>query len=150
MIWRAGGRKLSCKQAFIGFSDHKKAFQNGKAFGKRETGFEPATLALARRYSTTEPLAHLLSFVSVPSNRSYDTRKSDICQQLSKKNILNIKFTQFNRSREVPTFCTKNKNREQQVHGKPVREKSYNGRNWLKPGGTNGCSALGCMVKCVM
>ena len=25
---------------------------------KRETGFEPATLALARRYSTTEPLAH--------------------------------------------------------------------------------------------
>ena len=27
---------------------------------KHETGFEPATLALARRYSTTEPLAHLL------------------------------------------------------------------------------------------
>ena len=26
---------------------------------KHETGFEPATLALARRYSTTEPLAHL-------------------------------------------------------------------------------------------
>ena len=26
---------------------------------ERETGFEPATLALARRYSTTEPLAHL-------------------------------------------------------------------------------------------
>ena len=26
---------------------------------KRETGFEPATLALARRYSTTEPLAHI-------------------------------------------------------------------------------------------
>ena len=25
---------------------------------KHETGFEPATLALARRYSTTEPLAH--------------------------------------------------------------------------------------------
>ena len=24
--------------------------------GKHETGFEPATLALARRYSTTEPL----------------------------------------------------------------------------------------------
>ena len=23
-----------------------------------ETGFEPATLALARRYSTTEPLVH--------------------------------------------------------------------------------------------
>ena len=29
---------------------------------KRETGFEPATLALARRYSTTEPLAHLHFF----------------------------------------------------------------------------------------
>ena len=27
-------------------------------FKERETGFEPATLALARRYSTTEPLAH--------------------------------------------------------------------------------------------
>ena len=27
---------------------------------KRETGFEPATLALARRYSTTEPLAHII------------------------------------------------------------------------------------------
>ena len=26
---------------------------------KHETGFEPATLALARRYSTTEPLVHL-------------------------------------------------------------------------------------------
>ena len=26
---------------------------------KRETGFEPATLALARRYSTTEPLVHI-------------------------------------------------------------------------------------------
>ena len=29
-------------------------------FQKRETGFEPATLALARRYSTTEPLARLI------------------------------------------------------------------------------------------
>ena len=27
---------------------------------EHETGFEPATLALARRYSTTEPLAHIL------------------------------------------------------------------------------------------
>ena len=27
-------------------------------FGEHETGFEPATLALARRYSTTEPLVH--------------------------------------------------------------------------------------------
>ena len=27
-----------------------------KAFEEHETGFEPATLALARRYSTTEPL----------------------------------------------------------------------------------------------
>ena len=26
---------------------------------EHETGFEPATLALARRYSTTEPLVHI-------------------------------------------------------------------------------------------
>ena len=29
-------------------------------FPEHETGFEPATLALARRYSTTEPLVHFL------------------------------------------------------------------------------------------
>ena len=29
-----------------------------KTTKKHETGFEPATLALARRYSTTEPLVH--------------------------------------------------------------------------------------------
>lgn len=29
---------------------------------KRETGFEPATLALARRYSTTEPLAQIFNY----------------------------------------------------------------------------------------
>ena len=34
---------------------------------ERETGFEPATLALARRYSTTEPLAHL----SCPLSRTF-------------------------------------------------------------------------------
>ena len=27
---------------------------------KHETGFEPATLALARRYSTAEPLVHII------------------------------------------------------------------------------------------
>ena len=31
---------------------------------KRETGFEPATLAFARRYSTTEPLAHKIYRIS--------------------------------------------------------------------------------------
>ena len=31
---------------------------------KRETGFKPATLALARRYSTTEPLAHKIYRIS--------------------------------------------------------------------------------------
>ena len=30
---------------------------------KHETGFEPATLALARRYSTTEPLVQFLCLV---------------------------------------------------------------------------------------
>ena len=29
---------------------------------KHETGFEPATLALARRYSTTEPLVHFFLY----------------------------------------------------------------------------------------
>ena len=33
---------------------------------KRETGFEPATLALARRYSTTEPLAHQKDMIILP------------------------------------------------------------------------------------
>ena len=30
---------------------------------KHETGFEPATLALARRYSTTEPLVHIVLII---------------------------------------------------------------------------------------
>ena len=34
---------------------------------KHETGFEPATLALARRYSTTEPLVHCIFFLNIPS-----------------------------------------------------------------------------------
>ena len=33
---------------------------------ERKTGFEPATLALARRCSTTELLPHLLTFLMVP------------------------------------------------------------------------------------
>ncbi len=32
-------------------------------FGKHETGFEPATRAMARRYSTTEPLVHIVLLV---------------------------------------------------------------------------------------
>ena len=42
-------------------------------FVKRETGFEPATLALARRYSTTEPLAHILFLLCSPRNDMYHT-----------------------------------------------------------------------------
>ena len=44
------------------FSGHEK---------KHETGFEPATLALARRYSTTEPLVLIYkSFRLYPENRT--------------------------------------------------------------------------------
>lgn len=46
-----------------------------KASEKHETGFEPATLALARRYSTTEPLAHniicLSGSINKPVNEKY-------------------------------------------------------------------------------
>ena len=48
-------------------------------FKEHETGFEPATLALARRYSTTEPLVHL----SVDENH-YNLGKI-ICQAKNKK-----------------------------------------------------------------
>ena len=45
------------------FLQNKKAeaprkFKEFQPTKKHETGFEPATLALARRYSTTEPLVH--------------------------------------------------------------------------------------------
>ena len=45
---------------------------------KHETGFEPATLALARRYSTTEPLVHNKLFSSTlrPSARLENTSPS--------------------------------------------------------------------------
>ena len=38
----------------------KKPETDVSGFLEHETGFEPATLALARRYSTTEPLVHIL------------------------------------------------------------------------------------------
>ena len=44
---------------------------------KRQTGFEPAALALGRRCSTTEPLAHTI----YPEN--YTQKKSDITKFLS-------------------------------------------------------------------
>ncbi len=60
---------------------------------ERKTGFEPATLALARRCSTTEPLPHILYysifclFVKVGAtgrNRTNDTRIfSPLLYQLS-------------------------------------------------------------------
>ena len=50
---------------------------------KRETGFEPATFALARRRSTPEPLAHFAvpdrSWLS-PVNKMNDTTMPWICQ----------------------------------------------------------------------
>ena len=59
---------------------------------KRETGIEPATLSLARRCSTTEPLAHLLLFfASLCQRLCYNTTHFFICQHLflifSKKNM---------------------------------------------------------------
>ena len=45
------------------FSDNKKDFPFGSPFcylRERETGIEPATPSLARRCSTTEPLAHII------------------------------------------------------------------------------------------
>ena len=52
---------------------------------EHETGFEPATLALARRYSTTEPLVHMkLSGNAQSRNRTSDTRIfSPLLYQLS-------------------------------------------------------------------
>ena len=55
------GSKQSASEIFMNYSWTKKT---GSPMGtrlnsKRETGFEPAALALARRCSTTEPLAHL-------------------------------------------------------------------------------------------
>ena len=49
---------------------------------EHETGFEPATLALARRYSTTEPLVQNLLFCRCISDNTYDTGKRYICQQI--------------------------------------------------------------------
>ena len=45
---------------------------------KHETGFEPATLALARRYSTTEPLVHTI-FVK---SKDIIARSAPMCQGL--------------------------------------------------------------------
>ena len=49
---------------------------------KHETGFEPATLALARRYSTTEPLVHKSSDVIIISQMS---KLSRIISKIGKK-----------------------------------------------------------------
>ena len=48
--------KQTTKTTQEAITDNKKTLEN-QGFEERETGFEPATLALARRYSTTEPLA---------------------------------------------------------------------------------------------
>ena len=45
---------------------------------KHETGFEPATLALARRYSTTEPLVHTI----LVKSKDIIARSAPMCQGL--------------------------------------------------------------------
>ena len=54
---------------------HKKTGSKSfRKIKKRETGFEPATFALARRRSTSEPFAHILhvgeDFVSFPLTKA--------------------------------------------------------------------------------
>ena len=63
-----------CKKCTPHLEVHQKYIKKGYVWQphishkrkERETGFEPATLALARRCSTTEPLAH--NTVSISSN----------------------------------------------------------------------------------
>ena len=50
---------------------------------ERETGFEPATLALARRYSTTEPLAHnLFNCTAGDGNRTHVSSLEGWCSTI--------------------------------------------------------------------
>lgn len=60
---------------YFTFGDKKAQMLENKhlsfKFKKHETGFEPATLALARRYSTTEPLVHIF----VPLNKDTILKK---------------------------------------------------------------------------
>ena len=50
---------------------------------KRETGFEPATFALARRRSTPEPLAHDYLFTKYSlANKTNNTLVDSLCQPL--------------------------------------------------------------------
>ena len=51
---------------------------------KHETGFEPATLALARRYSSTEPVVQLLS-LHFSSSKTPHTLKTTYCTIYSSK-----------------------------------------------------------------
>lgn len=57
---------------------------------KHETGFEPATLALARRYSTTEPLVHLLSCLCSLEQYILYMIKKDLSTEKLKKFIFFI------------------------------------------------------------
>ena len=43
---------------------------------EHETGFEPATLALARRYSTTEPLVHI--YMQTLSGKAGDGNRTHV------------------------------------------------------------------------
>ena len=55
----------------------KKGASFRKLLRERETGIEPATLSLARRCSTAEPLAHILLSCD---NRMYDIIWFSFCQ----------------------------------------------------------------------
>ena len=66
----------------MGSRQYRKPFIFQGFLREHETGFEPATLALARRYSTTEPLVQNLLCCHCISDKTYDTGKRYICQQI--------------------------------------------------------------------
>ena len=60
----------STKTATVNINTNtKKDLNHVQVLRERETGFEPAALALARRCSTTEPLAHI-KFYGIKLNES--------------------------------------------------------------------------------
>ncbi len=63
---------------------------------ERKTGFEPATLALARRYSTTEPLPQLFWCPEAESNHRHgDFQSPALPTELSGLNITFIVYAKL-------------------------------------------------------
>ena len=63
---------------------------------ERKTGFEPATLALARRYSTTEPLPHFFWCPEAESNHRHgDFQSPALPTELSGLNITFIVYAKL-------------------------------------------------------